>query len=645
MSNPAGCARGAMLLPPCARTRAACCRALAVMVLLVHSTQPTRADEWAFQWVEIAPPSGYSLEAVSEVNNLGHVACRVKKDDGDELSHAVYRDGRWRIDPPDDADRNGVESLGIGGANQKAVGLNQHNEVIAKKTLFYEDGEGDLQSVSLTNISGIPLGTAVGEYNTSTLAFTAINDQGWIAGKTGRYIDSQTQVQMVLLLVPFDRDNEGTPDYREIIADPELDTDEDWVLDTTTKMRVGMYAIDATGGTDQLVQDVANITAVRLHANYNIINLILDSQTPCTNWRDALSYLGGHDNENHQGKEIILMIRTPWPTDDSLDYIPDAQTQAAMLADLRCFVSKYCRDIDAIQFGNEIFGGPGEYYVDLGGECVDRLRLLPADCFAAGCEAVFEWMQKQADAVHEASALAGRPLQMITPAISWGQVNTGYSGNVGGDLSIAANRDAFATQCAVAFGNRNGAAVDIHLHYNDSGERSAVFTALDRLLEGNSGQQTDFWDPPFAITALVWSPFPPQTWVNGNQNTINAFLGSDPEAIETTWEQFIDVWAFDEFNLVMEDIIDADLAAFDGLLRHACYGEYQQGGGTLDRWDMTVVRASRVYSPDLPWMLETNLERLTNVAKGLAVSGAGYIPYTGFDPHPNEPFDGDCGCD
>lgn len=801
--------------------------------LVMASADPARADDWAFEWLEIEPPSGYTLATVHDVNNLGHILCRVKKASDNHYYGAIFRDEAWHIldispsgtddiwvtdinnegtvvgysgvnadlkgrawswnaqngtydggadlgaklqiwsindfgemagfdvdgnevvgwlaewegwtplnplengdstaafglnhdgppatvvglatekigqaptvtwavawigsvNPtkfdPNQSDQtqtpyvindNGwivgsrvsgssyayilwrpdgeggwgnAASLGtITGSNPKAVGLNNSNEVVAKKTLFYEDGQGALQSVSLTSISGIPLGTSVGQYNSTNMAFYAVNDDGWIVGKAGRYIDATNQVQTVLLLVPFDRDNDETPDYREIIADPTLDTNDDWVLDSTTKMRVGLYAINVGSGTDNLVQDVDNITAVRLHGNYELINRILtnppEDPNACQSFRALLSYLGGHQSQGHQGKEIILMIRTPWPTNENLDYIPDAQTQEAMLADLRCFVSKYAYDIDAIQFGNEIFGGLGQYYVDLGGGCTGTLgSLTDSACYIAACEAVFEWMQKQADAVREASALAGRPLQMITPAVFYGQVNTGYEeGSIEPPLESEADRNAYAVQCAVAFGNRNGAAVDIHLHYRDAEQRAEMYSGVDRLLEGNSGQQQNIWDPPFAITALEWSPVPKTDWLLENQGPLSTYFQSNPNLVETTWEQFFDGWAratFTEPERTMEDLIDEDLAAFNGLLRHACYGEYgQPQSGSLDQWDITVVRANRVHSGDLPWMLETNYEKLTNVAKGLAASGASYLPTDPFNPHPNTPFDGDCGCD
>ncbi len=584
----------------------------------------------------------------------------------DSGSSPPYSYVLWRPDGEggwDTADVLATASGAIKGGSAKAVGLNASNEVVAKKSMFYEDTYGVLQSVSLTSIASIPLATEVGSYNSGNLAFYAINDDGWIAGKVGRYLtvgQTPTQEQVVMLLIPYDRDNDGTPDYREIIADPSLDEDDDMVLDSTTSMRVGLYAIDVDAGTDQLVQDVDDLTAVRLHGNHDLVHTILTNPVSdpnaCERFRALLSYLGGHDDPDHQGKEIILMIRTPWPSDESLDYIPDAQTQETILADLRCFVSKYCRDIDYIQFGNEIFGGPGEYYVSPGGSCAPGTlsEITTSACYIQACQDVFEWMQKQADAVREASALAGRPLQLVTPAVFYSQVNNGYEdGSIVPPLDSLDDRAAYAVQCVVSFGNLNGAAVDIHLHYRNAAQRADMYSGVSRLLEGNSGEQENIWDPPFAITALEWSPVPDPTWLTNNEgehgNALKNYFDPEPEPV-ITWETYIDTnWAnalFDEADIA--DLIDEDLGAFDGLLRHARYGEYQQGNiNNLANWDVIVVRAQHVHSPDEPWMEEGtyNSERLTNAAKGLAISGAGYIPYINFNPHPNPPYSGTCGCD
>lgn len=618
--------------------------------------QPENMKKWAVAWpgtstpVKIDPNQQDEDDTPYLINeNEWIVGARGT---GNPYTYILWRpDGQGGWDD--------VESLGITGADAKAVGLNAYNEVVAKKSLFYEDENSDLQDVSLVTLSGIPTTTTpMGHFYSSNMAFYAINDNGWIVGKSTYYDAEQTsQGLYAILLVPFDRNNDEVPDYREIIADPSLDeNDGDWVLDSTTKMRVGLYAIPVGAGTDQLVQDVDDLTAVRLHGNHDLVHTILTNpQTDpdaCDNFRTLLSYLGGHDDPDHQGKEIILMIRTPWPSNEDLDYIPDAQTQETILADLRCFVSKYCRDIDYIQFGNEIFGGPGEYYVSPGGSCAAGTLsgITTSDCYIQACQDVFEWMQKQADAVRETSALAGRPLQLITPAVFYSQVNNGYeNGSIVPPLDSLDDRAAYAVQCVVSFGNLNGAAVDIHLHYRDPEQRADMYSGVSRLLEGNSGEQENIWDPPFAITALEWSPVPSQTWAQDNRDDLNLYLQSNPDLLEgkDPWEVFIDGWAEGVFDdRTMEDLIGEDLDAFDGILRHACYGEYgQPTSGSLDQWDITVVRANGVHSADLPWMLETNYEKLTNVAKALATAAASYLPTDPFDPHPNEPYDDDCGCD
>ena len=477
-----------------------------------------------------------------------------------------------------------------------------------------------------------------------------INDAGEICGVA--HLDDETVPRLPFKIVPYDTDNNETPDFREIILNPSLDENDNWLLDHSESMRAGMYAVTSTPHNNK-VQDVAKMTVVRMHSDYTDIGNILTSQSQaCAAWQAALSYLGGHDNENHQGKEIVLMIRDKKPGATEYDAIPSPAGQTARLDGLRCFLRKYARDIDYIQFGNEIFGGPGEYYVDFG-ECEGPISELDAACFEEACTLIFEWMKKQATTALEASALAGRPLQIITPAVSYGMVNSGYGGDVNGSLEVNANRNAFAVQCAVDFGNRNQAAVDIHLHYRDPSQRSDAYDGIDSLLEGNS-QSLPIWDVPFAITALEWSPVPQPSWLtnNGGQhgNALRNYFEEEPDPpLDMTWEEYVDSnWAVPLFGQgkTIDVLIDEDLVAFDGLLRHACYGEFQQGNiENLANWDVTAVRAQHVFSGGEPWMLETNYEKLTNVAKGLAASGAGYIPYENFDPHPNEPFNGNCGCE
>ncbi len=476
-----------------------------------------------------------------------------------------------------------------------------------------------------------------------------INDAGEICGVA--HLDDENVPRLPFKIVPYDTDNNGTPDFREIILNPSLDDNDNWLLDHSESMRAGMYAVTATPHNNK-VQDVANMTVVRMHSDYlDISNILTNQSQACAAWQAALSYLGGHDNENHQGKEIVLMIRDKKPGANEYDAIPSPSGQTARLNGLRCFLRKYAKDIDYLQFGNEIFGGPGQYYVDFG-DCEGPISELDAECFEEACILIFEWMQKQATAALEASALAGRPIQIITPAVSYQMVNSGYGGNVNGDLEVNANRNAFATQCAVDFGNRNQAAVDIHLHYRDPAQRSSAYSGVDRLLEGNS-QSLPIWDVPFAITAMEWSPVPDPTWLTNNEgehgNALKDYFDPEPEPV-ITWEAYIETnWANALFSGAdIEDLIDEDLAAFDGLLRHACYGEFQQGNeNNLANWDVIVVRAQYVHSPDEPWMEEGtyNSERLTNAAKGLAISGANYIPYVNFNPHPNPPYSGSCGCD
>lgn len=576
------------------------------------------------------------------VNDDGHIVGAVLDDTSLDVEAAMFwlhDSGSWTGEIMDDSLTDFLP---------QAVNNNEYPEVVGSHYLW--------KATNLAAFHGATLDLLELTINLpeDLLALEAwdINDAGEICGVA--HLDDETVPRLPFKIVPYDTDNNETPDFREIILNPSLDDDDNWLLDHSESMRAGMYAVTSTPHNNN-VQDVANMTVVRMHSDYTDIGNILTSQSQaCAAWQAALSYLGGHDNENHQGKEIVLMIRDKKPGATEYDAIPSPSGQTARLDGLRCFLRKYAKDIDYIQFGNEIFGGPGEYYVDFG-DCEGPIsELEDPECFEEACVLIFEWMQKQATTALEASALAGRPLQIITPAVSYGMVNSGYGGDLGEPLTDPQNRNAFAVQCAVDFGNRNQAAVDIHLHYRDPSQRSDAYDGIDNLLEGNS-QSLPIWDEPFAITALEWSPVPHNSWLSEGDppqthgQILIAYFDPTPEP-DITWEEYIDTnWANAIFSGGdIEDLIDEDLAAFDGLLRHACYGEYQQGSeNNLANWDVIVVRAQHVDSPDEPWMEEGtyNSGWLTNVAKGLAISGANYIPYVNFKPHPNPPYSGNCGCD
>jgi len=766
--------------------------------LMMASAAPARADDWAFEWIEIEPPSGYTLATVHDVNNLGHILCRVRNTTDNYYYGAVFRDDVWHIldiDPSGahdiwvtdinnegtvvgysgvnsdlkgrawswnaqngayddgadlgtklqvwsindfgemagfDVDNNEVvgwlalwsgwtplnplengdstatfglnqvgspttvvglatekigqaptvtwdvacigsvnptkidpnqsdqsqtpyvindngwtvgsrvsgssyayilwrpdgqggwgsaASLGtITGSNPKAVGLNNSNEVVAKKTLFYEDGEGALQSVLLTDIAGIPLGTGVGQYSSSHLAFYAINDNGWIVGKTKRYLDATNTVDIVMLLVPFDRNNDAdqTPDYREIIADPELDTNLDWVLDTADLPRPGLHAPLAPLDTN-LLKDVDNVHAVRMIFDHDGINGLLNCQELCDSVNLAINRWGHNINGySDRQKELVATIRVQDPIDAGSDYLPDAQTQAAILADLREFAFRYARCIDYVQLGNEVFsgedgaGGIKVYDFDCGETTYSGwVNDIEGDCLPAACDAVIEWMQAQARAIREGSAMAGRPIQVISPATAYGALRLAIIGDSDGELEIgvnAENRAAFAFECIVEAANADDWIVDVHYHYFDIDESLAVSAAIP------VGGAYESWPAPNQVCALEYGPVPsnsvPSSWwttavhhqLTGRQRAERFFDENTSNNPYNTWDEFVEAWLEEDVepshpgNLPEGFLTDgfADLGSRG--YRLICFADPNQTGGTYDprTFDMSAMVPGKV---------------------------------------------------
>lgn len=535
--------------------------------------------------------------------------------------------------------------LGRSGSSAKAVGINGENEVVAGRYLFVDDGYG-LDEYDLFDLAAIPVqGEASRYYTTSTTSFHAINDNGWIVGKATRKESGENDVPVVLLLVPYDMDNSGTPDYREIIANPTLDDDENWVLDKSEQMRVGLYAAGFNPEGTR-ADEVDDIQAVRLHLDDEFIHDIVTDSQICANTQNALEAW----RQSEDQKEIIAMIRTKYATDKHYDAIMTGETKENYLDDLFCFAYRYAYDIDFIQFGNEIYEGPGEYWINgegLGG--------IDGDDLPAACDAVFAWIGEQMAVARMASALAGRPLRFIGPAVTRRAIISGYGGNL---LSESLDmddpeednpfRDAYNIKRLVEFANANHAYVDAHLHYNLDGQLEA---ALDYLV--NPSENT--WDTPIWRTCMEWSPVTTGNWAIVNNPTYRKYFWEYEGAPAELWNDYVDAWGTDTENGGLGRSgfpgLGGDLTDMEsyGLL-HACYGEFNQGTIPTqqtapnyplpDQFDLTVLRAESVFADD-DWILDS--ESLWTAIRGDMETDNGTYRITPFTPHPNAPTTS-CSC-
>src|SRR5690606_32276490 len=132
---------------------------------------------------------------------------------------------------------------------------------------------------------------------------------------------------------------------------------------------------------------------------------------------------------------------------------------------------------------NELFSGPGKYWLadssDPNGGYL--LRGAPAGVFQDGCTEVFRWLNGQVEVALRAAALAGRHLRVVSGAVTIGQVESGFRGDLanpcflrdgdpGWTLDCNEDRNAFSVDCTTAFANRHNAAVDLHLHYETTSD-------------------------------------------------------------------------------------------------------------------------------------------------------------------------------
>lgn len=557
---------------------------------------------WAVAWIgsvnptKIDPNQSDQSQTPYVINDNGWIV-------GSRVSGSSYAYILWR--PDGQGGWGSAASLGtITGSNPKAVGLNNSNEVVAKKTLFYEDGQGALQSVLLTDIAGIPLGTGVGQYNSTNMAFYAINDKGWIVGKAGRYVDSQTQVQTVLLLVPFDRDNDGTPDYREIIADPTLDDDAtvggDWVLDWATQMRVGLHA-PSSNSTAAAITNAQIIRKMRQHNH--IYGAMFENATTCEDQALNASQWGHNlNNWSDRPKEIIATIRSINVPDSSgvTDTIPPLSnpgegeiTQAQTLAALECFAHRFAECIDYVQVGNEIWAGNGRYYVygvEYGSTTYTGfINSAPNAAALEAClDAVFGWLGQQVEALRRGSALAGRPLQIIGPATGIRTLIAGIGGNVqfsgtygdGGEDNP--DRAAYFIKRLIEFCNAYDIPVDAHYHYFDYDE---FLDAVDGLAnQGNEG-----WAIPEKTVCLEYGPTPSTRgegfwWTASNQEFTERFYDNDLEThppAADNWADWLTFWQEDDgpWNPPQNFIADGLYTLASIPYRIVCYSSPNQVTG------------------------------------------------------------------
>lgn len=443
---------------------------------------------------------------------------------------------------------------------------------------------------------------------------TDINDDGEIVG-VAQLEDAEGE-WIAFKLVPYDVDNDEQPDFREIVDGSEADTNGNWLIDAGEKMRVGLHA---PGYSDGLGHHIPYVQAVRLLMHLAILPIEISelddeyalngvlTDDECSFREDIERWTRGTAQYPKQREAIITMRSTLEGTEDlDHDYLPTGTQEATILADLRDFGYVYARCIDWVQFGNEAFGGAGQYKFRVGelgqgcGPSQERTYgQLSEACQLVAMDAILEWLDAQMWAALEGSALAGRPLRMIVAGLSADKVNLGYESD---------NHQRDETTKIADWVNQRQMYFDMHDIWTAVGPAAS---APDRLMGTNGINPPPPWTPPALAVSLEWRPRVDSTWGN---DTTRAYYriyrddeGEDPENPGVFcwdenppfeyWDDFVVDWREAQFGPTepfgMSDVLGALARAGFTL---ACYGQTGMQQPSNFPYDMGCLIASHVCS-------------------------------------------------
>ncbi len=445
------------------------------------------------------------------------------------------------------------------------VDFNERDEFVQSKAYHYYTGT----TLNQRNMDASPAWINVpSNINSSSWRYYGLDNRGIMAGKAAT--TDNPAVQKIILAVPRNDDNNNdsngvsVPDFRDIYASTSnLDTNGDWLLDKVYKSRPGMHAPGPlNSGTQATVGSIDKVYAVRNLVNQGELAAVVD----CSNYNGFRNYVNqwGANQSGYalQKAEIVYTLRTVYSADDKYDAIPSTQTaKDTIRANIRTLLRKYAPNVDYFQLGNEIFGGPGEYYFTgktgwfASGSDGKISDVLPAH-YAEACQEVMTWIFQEAEEARIGSCLGGRPVRLVYPAITYGSAVSAVmnDGTKYGDLAVAANRAAYSIDCVTRNANTMNAIADFHFHFAKLGESKTVADDLvtPETISGTAGPQ---WEDPVMVGALEWGPRPSSVeegsgnwWFaldgQGDANEmVDNDTGTSPEGNDPaeTWDDFLSI--------------------------------------------------------------------------------------------------------
>lgn len=458
----------------------------------------------------------------------------------------------------------------------EAINDQANPEIVGDKYLWVSTSvtSGTGEQIDLSSMSlGLPS-------NMIGMRCTDINDAGEVVG-VGQLGSGGAWV--AFKLVPYDVNNNGESDVREIVQGIEADSNTNWLIDwaetdgtaSPTRMRVGLHSPNSAAGPEgsiepgQIVRLGANVGPLGIQerpqqiANEDWIPDIVAPQVDCEaceKFHTAVHRWGtgeGRDDENLTS-EILIRVHSMMGTAAFGDYEalpdPDApEDKKAALADLKLFAFRFARCIDFLQWGNESFGGAREYAFrgnEFDSECdftgaPKTFTELSTACKQEAVDLILSWQNEMMWAALEGSALSGRPLRMTSCGITMGNVINGYdcqNNPVG----------CYLVSDVSEWCNANQMYFSMHVHYETVAEATE---AVEKLVDSYSGNGAPWDVPNWRICTEVGSRATSHSWWNANtfeegptNTNINQFrrffFVLDPPADPVpTYEEFVTEWS------------------------------------------------------------------------------------------------------
>ncbi len=569
----------------------------------------------AFLWVHgenvaTIDPGDWDYSAAYDINDNFDIVGWVAETESDKVPALWEHEGEgWLTLNPFPAESSAL-----------AVAVNSEREII----VVHDDsqpGAALWSRVGSNNVgrdlTGMVLFPGTNDEETEYVLQTAtsINDNLWIGGS---YVEHQTVSPFgygepqPCLVIPYDVDNNGEPDYREILEGKregytDLDTNSNWLLDWAENisgagMRTGLHS-PPYGNSPPHQIDEAQI--VRL-----MVFLQGPQQGPGLDGEEEFSIQDALDGPNgfcegikrwsrdNVDREIVVWLRSTlnrtgygWNQDN--DVLPEDATQRAqILSDLHAFSHHYAHCIDYIQLGNEVFGGAGQYMFtdDELSNCgtwsdFEEWGDLSNSCKAAASPLVLDWLDDLMWAALEGSALAGRPYRIVSPGMLGSHVRSGYGNSSTVAFQVIDGVSEWANDRQMFF--------DVHMHYESYSQFLETAQKISDNFAGSPG-----WEVPERLVVLEWGPTASDAWVSANNGDYGKFREEsgceDPPSYED-WEEFVAAWKAElggpwEGDFYITTSLD-DLADYG--FHFVCYGPTGQNQNANLKYDMKCLWANR----------------------------------------------------